>query len=170
MSTLRPFCFNKVQLRIFARKPPPETDSRSGLTINTRAELLWTVVLGIVLVGSAFCLVDLHFQMRQLFVAHEHEMDVHRRLLDDQAELEMKVRRASLPGSISAGAAMLDLSGATGADTVTLVEAPDGRIDFLPEVRRELDALTTNGDAQKSKADPKNAQPSVRGAGAGGRS
>ena len=102
----------------------------------TRAELLWTVVLGIVLVGSAFCLVDLHFQMRQLFVAHEHEMDVHRRLLDDQAELEMKVRRASLPGSISAGAAMLDLSGATGADTVTLVEAPDGRIDFLPEVRR----------------------------------
>ena len=55
----------------------------------TRAELLWTVVLGIVLVGSAFCLVDLHFQMRQLFVAHEHEMDVHRRLLDDQAELEM---------------------------------------------------------------------------------
>ena len=128
----------------------------------TRAELLWTVVLGIVLVGSAFCLVDLHFQMRQLFVAHEHEMDVHRRLLDDQAELEMKVRRASLPGSISAGAAMLDLSGATGADTVTLVEAPDGR--------RELDALTTNGDAQKSKADPKNAQPSVRGAGAGGRS
>ena len=28
----------------------------------TRAELLWTVVLGIVLVGSAFCLVDLHFQ------------------------------------------------------------------------------------------------------------
>ena len=125
----------------------------------TRAELLWTVVLGVVLVGSAFCLVDLHFQMRQLFVAHEHEMDVHRRLLDDQAELEMKVRRASLPGSISAG-----------ADTVTLVEAPDGRIDFLPEVRRELDALTTNGDAQKSKADPKNAQPSVRGAGAGGRS
>ena len=63
-----------------------------------------------------------------------------------------------------------DLSGATGADTVTLVEAPDGRIDFLPEVRRELDALTTNGDVQKSKADPKNAQPSVRGAGAGGRS
>lgn len=136
----------------------------------TRAELLWTAVLGIVLVGSAFCLVDLHFQMRQLFVAHEHEMDVHRRLLDDQAELEMKVRRASLPGSISAGAAMLDLSGATGADTVTLVEAPDGRIAFLPEVRRELDALTTNGDVQKSKADPKNAQPSVRGAGAGGRS
>lgn len=128
----------------------------------TRAELLWTVVLGIVLVGSAFCLVDLHFQMRQLFVAHEHEMDVHRRLLDDQAELEMKVRRASLPGSISAGAAMLDLSGATGADTVTLVEEP--------EVRRELDALTTNGEAQKSKADPKNAQPSDRGAGAGGRS
>lgn len=40
----------------------------------TRAELLWTAVLGIVLVGSAFCLVDLHFQMRQLFVAHEHEM------------------------------------------------------------------------------------------------
>ena len=35
----------------------------------------------------------------------------------------------------------------------------------MPEVRRELDALTTNGEAQKSKADPKNAQPSDRGAG-----
>ena len=69
----------------------------------TRAELLWTAVLGIVLVGSAFCLVDLHFQMRQLFVAHEHEMDVHRRLLDDQAELEMKNAQPSVRGAGAGG-------------------------------------------------------------------
>ena len=118
----------------------------------TRGELLWTSVLGAVLVGSAFCLVGLHFQMRQVFVAHEHEMDVHRRLLDDQAELEMKVRRASLAGSITAGAAMLDLSGATGSDTVTLVETPDGRIDFLPELRRELDQLEAAEAAQSAQA------------------
>ena len=136
----------------------------------TRAELLWTVVLGIVLVGSAFCLVDLHFQMRQLFVAHEHEMDVHRRLLDDQAELEMKVRRASLPGEhlSRCGHARLVRGNGCGYGDARGGAGRTNRL--LPEVRRELDALTTNGDAQKSKADPKNAQPSVRGAGAGGRS
>lgn len=109
----------------------------------SRAELGWTVLLGAVLVGSAFMLIGLHVEMRQTFVEHEHEMDVHRRLLDDQAELEMKVRRASLPGSIAAGAGMLDLTGATGANTVTLVEAADGSIDFLPEIRRELDAMAS---------------------------
>ena len=105
-----------------------------------RAEIIWAAVLGVALFLSALGLVELRWQARQLFVAHEHEADVHRRLLDDQANLEMQVRRASLAGNIGAGAAMLDLAGATGVDTVTLVEAPDGGIDFLPELRRELDA------------------------------
>lgn len=106
-----------------------------------RAEIIWAAVLGAALFLSALGLVELHWQARQLFVAHEHEADVHRRLLDDQANLEMQVRRASLAGNIGAGAAMLDLAGATGVDTVTLVESPDGRIDFLPDLRRELDAV-----------------------------
>lgn len=106
-----------------------------------RAEIIWAAVLGAALFLSALGLVELHWQARQLFVAHEHEADVHRRLLDDQANLEMQVRRASLAGNIGAGAAMLDLAGATGVDTVTLGETPDGRIDFLPDLRRELDAV-----------------------------
>ena len=106
-----------------------------------RAEIIWAAVLGVAL---------FHWQARQLFVAHEHEADVHRRLLDDQANLEMQVRRASLAGNIGAGAAMLDLAGATGVDTVTLVEAPDGGIDFLPELRRELDAAKAAGAASGS--------------------
>ena len=105
----------------------------------SRTELVWAIALGFALFASALVLVDLHWQARQLFVAHEHEADVHRRLLDDQANLEMQVRRASLAGNIGAGASMLDLAGATGVDTVTLVESPDGRIDFLPDLRRELD-------------------------------
>ena len=114
-----------------------------------RAEIIWAAVLGVALFLSALGLVELHWQARQLFVAHEHEADVHRRLLDDQANLEMQVRRASLAGNIGAGAAMLDLAGATGVDTVTLVEAPDG-VDFLPELRRELDAAKAAGAASGS--------------------
>ena len=53
----------------------------------------------------------------------------------------MKVRRASLAGNIAAGASMLGLEGATGADTVTLVERADGSIDLQPDLRRELDAM-----------------------------
>ena len=111
-----------------------------------RAEIIWAAVLGVALFLSALGLVELHWQARQLFVAHEHEADVHRRLLDDQANLEMQVRRASLAGNIGAGAAMLDLA----VDTVTLVEAPDGGIDFLPELRRELDAARAAGAASGS--------------------
>lgn len=118
-----------------------------------RAEIIWAAVLGVALFLSALGLVELHWQARQLFVAHEHEADVHRRLLDDQVNLEMQVRRASLAGNIGAGAAMLDLAGATGVDTVTLVEAPDGRIDFLPELRRELDAAKAAGAAAGSSGE-----------------
>ena len=73
-----------------------------------RAEIIWAAVLGAALFLSALGLVELHWQARQLFVAHEHEADVHRRLLDDQANLEMQVRRASLAGNIGAGAGAVD--------------------------------------------------------------
>ncbi|MDO5530842.1 hypothetical protein [Sutterella sp.] len=109
------------------------------MTTVSRKELGWAAFMGTVLVGSAFMLVQLHCQARQLYVEHEHELDIHRRLLDDKADLEMKVRRASLPGNIGAGAAMLDLEGVTAVNTVTLVEQADGSIDFLPETRRQLD-------------------------------
>ena len=106
-----------------------------------RSELIWAVLLGAALFASAVALVELHCRARQLYIDHEREVDVHRRLLDEQADLEMKVRRASLAGNIAAGASMLGLEGATGADTVTLVERADGSIDLQPDLRRELDAM-----------------------------
>lgn len=124
---------------------------RTGSNVSP-AELGWILFLGGCLFASALCLVELHCQTRQLFVAHEHEADVHRKLLDDQAELEMKVRRAALASNIGAGAAMLDLYGATGGETVTLVEAPDGSVDFLPEMRRQLEDYRRRQDAAAQEA------------------
>lgn len=121
----------------------------------SRTELVFTIGLGIFLAASAAWLVCLHFEARHLFIEHEREVDVHSRLLADQSELEMKVRRASLPANISIGAAMLGMAGATGESTVTLVEGTDGSVDFLPEIRRELDKLNSQHDAQ-------GAQPEAR--------
>lgn len=107
----------------------------------SRIEVFWALLLGVVLFVSGVALIELHCRARQIYIEHERELDVQRRLLDEQADLEMKVRRASLAGSIGAGAAMLGLEGATGADTVTLVEHPDGSIGLTDELRRELEAL-----------------------------
>ena len=107
----------------------------------SRIEVFWALLLGVVLFVSGVALIELHCRARQIYIEHERELDVQRRLLDEQADLEMKVRRASLAGSIGAGAAMLGLEGATGADTVTLVEHPDGSIGLTDELRRELEAI-----------------------------
>lgn len=107
----------------------------------SRIEVFWALLLGVALFVSGVALIELHCRARQIYIEHERELDVQRRLLDEQADLEMKVRRASLAGSIGAGAAMLGLEGATGADTVTLVEHPDGSIGLTDELRRELEAI-----------------------------
>lgn len=107
----------------------------------SRSELFWAIVLGVALFASGIALIELHSRARLIYIAHERELDVQRRLLDEQADLEMKVRRVSLAGSIGAGAAMLGLEDATGADTVTLVEHADGTIGLTEELRRELEAL-----------------------------
>ena len=103
-------------------------------------ELVWVAVLGFALFVSALSLVDLHYRTRQVFVAHERELDTARKLLDDQAELQMKVRRASLPGSIVAGARELGLKGATGDNTVTLVRAKDGTVVLSEETKARIAA------------------------------
>ena len=105
----------------------------------SRAELIAVFLLGIILFASAIALVELHYRSRLLFVAHEHEVGIARRLLDDQAELQMKVRRAALPGTISAGAQMMGLEGATGAVTYTLVADAQGRIDFAEETKARVE-------------------------------
>ena len=105
----------------------------------SRAELIAVFLLGIILFASAIALVELHYRSRLLFVKHEHEVGIARRLLDDQAELQMKVRRAALPGTISAGAQMMGLEGATGAVTYTLVADAQGRIDFAEETKARVE-------------------------------
>ena len=105
----------------------------------SKVELGLVAVLGAVLFTSALALVEIHYRTRLLFVAQERAVDLERRLLDDQAELQMKVRRAALPGTISAGAAMMGLEGATGNNTYTLVEEPDGRIAFSRETQARLE-------------------------------
>lgn len=105
----------------------------------SRAELIAVFLLGIILFASAIALVELHYRSRLLFVEHEHEVGIARRLLDDQAELQMKVRRAALPGTISAGAQMMGLEGATGVVTYTLVADAQGRIDFAEETKARVE-------------------------------
>ena len=105
----------------------------------SRAELIAVFLLGIILFASAIALVELHYRSRLLSVEHEHEVGIARRLLDDQAELQMKVRRAALPGTISAGAQMMGLEGATGAVTYTLVADAQGRIDFAEETKARVE-------------------------------
>ena len=105
----------------------------------SRAELIAVFLLCIILFASAIALVELHYRSLLLFVEHEHEVGIARRLLDDQAELQMKVRRAALPGTISAGAQMMGLEGATGAVTYTLVADAQGRIDFAEETKARVE-------------------------------
>lgn len=110
------------------------------------------VVLGLVLLASAFASVELHHRTRQTFTAHEREADLMRRLSDDRSELLMKVHRASLAGNITQGAAELGLKGATGAETVTMVEEPDGRIVWSRETEARLAAWRAEQAEREKKA------------------
>ncbi len=121
----------------------------------SRMELFLFFFLGAVLFGGALCLVELHCRTRLLFVAHEHELDIARRLQDDQAELLMKVRRAALPGSIAENAAELGLAGAAGGNTYTLIEKPDGTMAFSQESSRRLAEAEA---AEREKAEKKEAE------------
>ena len=122
----------------------------------TRGELFAVLVLGMLLFASAVALVEVQYRTRLLFVEHEHEVDVTRRLMDDEAELLMQVRRASLPGSISAQAEALGMRGATGDDTITLVERGAGRIEYSSDTQRRMAAAEAEEAqrAQKERARP----------------
>lgn len=118
----------------------------------SKVELGLIAVLGAVLFASALALVEIHYRTRLLFVAQERAVDLERRLMDDQAELQMKVRRAALPGTISAGAVMMGLEGATGNNTYTFVEEPDGRIVFSRETQARLEEAEAYAAQEAAKA------------------
>lgn len=112
-------------------------------------ERVLVISLGAVLLASAVASVELHLRTRGVFTAHEREVAMTRRLSDDRAELLMKVHRASLPGSIASGAQELGLKGATGANTVTIVEKDDGSMVWSAETLARL--ATIDEAAAKAK-------------------
>ena len=86
----------------------------------SKMDLVVVAVLGLVLFALAITLVNVQYRARTLFVEHERAVDVGRRLADDEAHLLLKVRKASLPGSIADGAGALGLVGACGYIPVTV--------------------------------------------------
>ena len=90
-------------------------------------------VLGVVLFVLAMTLVNVQYRARTLFVEHERAVDVGRKLADDEANLLLKVRKASLPGSIAEGADALGLEVARGENTVNLVVDEHHRVTFAPD-------------------------------------
>lgn len=114
-------------------------------------ERILVVSLGAALLVSAVASVELHHRTRKVFAAHEREVALTRRLSDDRSELLMKVHRASLPGNIASGAAELGLSGATGANTVTIVEEEDGRMAWSEETLARLAALDRAAAEKEAK-------------------
>ena len=95
-----------------------------------------SIVTGIALLAGSVMLVNERYRMRQLFVEHERAIDVERRLKDDQAELLMRVRRASLPSRISDSAAF-GLVPVDGAHTVILEGAEAKKSDAPAEAERK---------------------------------
>ncbi len=90
-------------------------------------------ILGGVLLALALLLVNFQYRSRTLFVEHERAIEVGRKLLDDQAELEFKVRKASLPGNIVSEAEKLGLVPSTEEESITLIYDKTGRVVTLEE-------------------------------------
>lgn len=132
------------------------------MTTPSMFERVLVVVLGAGLLANAVASVELHHRTRQTFTAHEREADLMRRLSDDRSELLMKVHRASLPGNIAAGAAELGLKGATGANTVTMVQEEDGRIVWSEETLARLAAWNAEQAEKEKKAAVKAAERAKR--------
>ncbi len=105
-------------------------------------------VLGVVLFVLAMTLVNVQYRARTLFVEHERAVDVGRKLADDEANLLLKVRKASLPGSIAEGAGALGLEVARGENTVNLVVDEHHRVTFAPDTAagRPLEAAEQSTD------------------------
>lgn len=89
-----------------------------------------TVATGLALLAASVVLVNERYRMRELFIEHERAIDMERRLKDDQAELLMRVRRASLPGRISETAGAFGLVPADGAHTIVI--EPEASKDDSP--------------------------------------
>ncbi len=109
-------------------------------------------VLGVVLFVLAMTLVNVQYRARTLFVEHERAVDVGRKLADDEANLLLKVRKASLPGSIAEGAGSLGLEVARGENTVNLVVDEYHRVTFAPDtaVGQPLEAAKQSTDESVS--------------------
>lgn len=100
--------------------------------------------LGATLFVLALVLVNFQYRSRTLFVEHERAIDIGRKLLDDQAEIEYKVRKASLPGNVVSEAEKLGLVPSTEEETVTLVYDKEGGVSYPGDVAVDLREETTS--------------------------
>ena len=114
----------------------------------SKMDLVVVAVLGLVLFALAITLVNVQYRARTLFVEHERAVDVGRRL--DEAHLLLKVRKASLPGSIADGAGALGLEVARGENTVNLVVDEHHRVTFAPDTAA-AQAAAADGKAGASE-------------------
>ena len=105
-------------------------------------------VLGAILFALALILVNFQYRSRTLFVEHERAIEAGRKILDDQAELEYKVRKAGLPGNIVAEAEKAGLVPSTEEESVTLVYARSGRV-VDPEEAGAGESASVNLAAEK---------------------
>ena len=108
----------------------------------SKMDLVVVAVLGLVLFALAITLVNVQYRARTLFVEHERA--------DDEAHLLLKVRKASLPGSIADGAGALGLEVARGENTVNLVVDEHHRVTFAPDTAA-AQAAAADGKAGASE-------------------
>ena len=85
-----------------------------------------SLTLSLILFLSCILLVDRQNRVRTVFLEHERAMKTERQLRDDQAELLMKVRAASLPGRIAQSASEFGLVPAVSENTYTLTVKENG--------------------------------------------
>lgn len=119
---------------------------------NISKREIWAIFfLGIVLTVSSFMMVELQDKTRRVFVAHEREVDMGRKLLDDQLELQMLVRKAALPSQIASGAKQIGLEGANGANTFTFVVSKNGKVAYSAQTKARLDVARQKREQMLAK-------------------
>ena len=116
----------------------------------SKMDLVVGGVVGRVLFAFAFTLVTVLYWGRRLLLELLRAVDVGRRLADDEAHLLLKVRKASLPGSIADGAGALGLEVARGENTVNLVVDEHHRVTFAPDTAA-AQAAAADGKAGASE-------------------
>ena len=116
----------------------------------SKMDLVVVAVLGLVLFALAITLVNVQYWARTRFVEHERAVDVGRRLADDEAHQLLKVRKASLPGSIFFFVCALGLEVPRDENMEKQVVDEHHRVTFAPDTAA-AQAAAADGKAGASE-------------------